>query len=262
MAIAKKIQRIYHDRMSDSSPTACLIIIGNEILSGRTQDTNLAWLGKELNEIGVRLREARVIPDIETTIIATVNECRTAYDYVFTTGGIGPTHDDITSAAIARAFGVPLHRDTEAQARLTRHYGVEQLTEARLKMADVPEGAELIDNPVSAAPGFRMENVFVMAGVPRIMQAMFGFIKAGLRRGEKIHSRTVAVNLPEGLIAAMLSALQNANPDVEIGSYPYIRGGQLGTSLVLRCVDIARLKTTGDALRAELAALGGATEEE
>ena len=154
--------------------TAALIIIGNEILSGRTQDANLAFLGEQLNELGVRLREVRVIPDVEDTIIETVNTLRQAFDYVFTTGGIGPTHDDITADAIAKAFGVELVRDPGAVAALRTHYtSDDDLNEQRLKMCDIPQGAELIHNPISLAPGFQMENVFVMAGVPKIMQVIW-----------------------------------------------------------------------------------------
>ncbi|HKJ74957.1 MAG TPA: competence/damage-inducible protein A, partial [Alphaproteobacteria bacterium] len=157
---------------STKTTTACLIVIGNEILSGRTQDANLSYLAKWLNERGVRLTEARVIPDIEDTIVTAVNECRKAFDYVFTTGGIGPTHDDITAASIAKAFGRPLVRREEAVELMRKFYGDDNLTEARLRMAHTPEGAEFIENPISRAPGFRVENVFVMAGVPLNMQSM------------------------------------------------------------------------------------------
>ncbi|MEJ0010251.1 MAG: competence/damage-inducible protein A [Alphaproteobacteria bacterium] len=170
--------------------TACLVIIGNEILSGRTQDRNLAHIAAELNEVGVRLVEARVIPDIEDTIVATVNEVRGKFDYVFTTGGIGPTHDDITAAAIAKAFGVKLVRDKAAEKLLTDLYrGTDKLNEARLKMADVPEGSELIPNPVSTAPGFRVGNVYVMAGVPAIMQAMLKAVLPTLKGARKLPVR-------------------------------------------------------------------------
>lgn len=224
--------------------TAALIIIGNEILSGRTQDKNLAWLGKELNELGVRLMEVRVIPDIESTIIDTVNALRSAHSYVFTTGGIGPTHDDITCASVAKAFGRKVVRHPEAERRLLAHYTPEQINEARMKMADVPEGAELIDNPVSTAPGFRVENVFVMAGVPSIMQAMFGNVKHLLTGGAKMLSCTLSAFVTEGTIAAGLTAVQNAHPATEIGSYPFIRDGRLGTSLVVRCTDVDELERT------------------
>jgi len=160
--------------------TACVLIIGNEILSGRTQDVNLNFLAKGLNEAGVRLREARVVPDVPDTIVATVNAVRALYDYVFTTGGIGPTHDDITSECVARAFGVKLILHPDAKRILETHYKPGGLNEARLRMAHVPEGAELILNPVSLAPGFRIGNVFVMAGVPLVMQAMFDGVKGSL----------------------------------------------------------------------------------
>ncbi len=153
--------------------TACAIIIGDEVLSGRTQDANLSYLGRRCDELGIRLKEARVISDDEATIVETVNHYRACFDYVFTTGGIGPTHDDITSASVALAFGKKIVRHPEAVAVMDKYYDRGQLTEARLKMADVPEDAFLIDNPVSAAPGFQMENVFVLPGVPVIMQAMF-----------------------------------------------------------------------------------------
>ncbi len=222
--------------------TACLIIIGNEILSGRTQDKNIAWIAANLNEIGVKLAEVRVIPDINQTIIDTVNECRQKFTYIFTTGGIGPTHDDITSAAIAEAFRVSLSRNKEAEDILTRHYGKENLNAARLKMAEIPAGARLIYNPVSAAPGFIMENVFVMAGVPSIMQAMFAGIKGELKGGAKTISKTISLYTTEGLIAEGLTKLQNRFPDVEIGSYPFIRHSKLGTSLVCRATDVVRLE--------------------
>ena len=181
--------------------TACVLVIGNEILSGRTQDKNINYLAKGLNEIGVRLREVRVIPDVAEVIVATVRECKAAFDYVFTTGGIGPTHDDITAAAVAKALGREFGRNAEAEAVLRGHYRPEEITEARLSMADMPEGAELIDNPVSRAPGFRIENVFVLPGVPRIMQAMFDGLRHGLAGGQPVRSVTIAAYLPEGLMA-------------------------------------------------------------
>jgi molybdenum cofactor synthesis domain-containing protein len=235
--------------------SACLIIIGNEILSGRTQDKNLSWIAKELNETGIRLTEARVIPDIEDTIIETVNLCRKNHAYVFTTGGIGPTHDDITSAAIAKAFGVPLEKNNDAVAILERHYDKLKLNEARLKMAHMPRGAALILNPVSAAPGFRMENVYVMAGVPEIMQAMFGQVKHELRGGAKMLSKTISAYITEGNIAAGLSAIQDRYPDVEIGSYPFVRQNQLGTSLVARSTDAKRIEAASAEIKALLLGL-------
>ncbi len=242
----------------DKIVTACLLIIGNEILSGRTQDANLAFIAKGLNEVGIRLREVRVIPDIAETIIETVNEMRATFDYVFTTGGIGPTHDDITSECVARAFGVPWVLDEEARRRLAAGYAnPADLNEARLRMAHIPEGAVLIDNPVSRAPGFQIGNVFVMAGVPRIMQAMFDGIKHRLSGGAPVLSRTVTSGLPEGVLAAGLGRLQERYADFDIGSYPYYRRGGFGTSLVVRGTDAARLATAVEELFALITALGG-----
>jgi molybdenum cofactor synthesis domain-containing protein len=242
--------------------TACLIVIGNEILSGRTQDKNLAWLAKALNEIGVKLAEARVIPDHAQTIIDTLNHCRKNFAYVFTTGGIGPTHDDITSLAIAAAFGVALERNKEAQEILARYYGAENLNAARLKMADIPAGAGLIANPVSAAPGFRIENVFVLAGVPSIMQAMFDGIKGELRGGAKTLSRAVSAYVTEGIIAESLAAIQNRHKAVEIGSYPFMRSGRLGTSLVTRATDATALAAAYEEIKTMLLAAAPEVIEE
>lgn len=243
--------------------TAAVIVIGNEILSGRTQDTNIAWLARRLNESGVQLREARVIPDIEDTIVATVNEMRAKFDYVFTTGGIGPTHDDITCASIAKAFGVKVIRHPEAVALLRAHYAnPADLNEARLKMADVPEGAELIANPVSKAPGFRIANVFIMAGVPRIMQGMFDGFRHRLTGGAAMLSRAVTAELPEGKIADGLTALQARYGDLELGSYPYFRLGKFGTSIVIRGFDRARIDACADELKSLMIGLGGAPTDE
>jgi len=225
------------------TPRACFIIIGNEILSGRTQDVNLAYLAKMLGDLGISLKEVRVIPDVERTIVLAVNNLRGEFDYVFTSGGIGPTHDDITSASIAKAFGVKLFRDPQAVRLLEDHYRgtAHELNEARLKMADIPEGASLINNPVSRAPGFKIGNVYVLAGVPKIFQAMVDGLKGELKGGPPILSETVSCNLPEGRIAAGLAAIQSHYGEVEIGSYPYFRAGQFGTSLVLRSCDQAAL---------------------
>lgn len=243
--------------MAEKTVTACLLIIGNEILSGRTKDANLAFLGTRLNEIGIRLMEARVIPDVEATIVATLNEVRARFDYVFTTGGIGPTHDDITAACVAKAFGLPLTLHPEAHARLLAHYPKGELNESRLRMAHTPEGAKLIDNPVSTAPGFQIENVFVMAGIPAIMQAMFDGIVHRLVGGKPLLSRSLTLALPEGRIAKDLGALQEAYPDVEMGSYPFNRQGNFGTRLVLRATDPARLSDAAAELDRIVARLGG-----
>jgi molybdenum cofactor synthesis domain-containing protein len=187
--------------MSSHNPAAAFIIIGNEILSGRTQDTNLAVLAAALGQQGIELREVRIIPDIEEVIVTTVNALRSQVNHVFTSGGIGPTHDDITSASIAKAFGVPLHRHPDALRMLHEHYPPEMLNAARLKMADVPKGATLIENPVSKAPGFTLENVHVMAGVPRIFKAMLDFLLPSLPGGSPMLSETVSTTLAEGTIA-------------------------------------------------------------
>jgi molybdenum cofactor synthesis domain-containing protein len=248
---------------SERIVTACLLIIGNEILSGRTQDANLAFIAKGLNEVGVRLREVRVIPDVAETIIATVNETRAKFDYVFTSGGIGPTHDDITSECVARAFGVRWALNDEARRRLAAGYAnPADLNEARLRMAHIPEGAALIDNPVSRAPGFRIGNVFVMAGVPRIMQAMFDGIKHSLVGGAPMLSRTVTSGLPEGVLAKGLEQLQARYPDFDVGSYPYYRRGGFGTSLVVRGTDAARLAAAVEELFAMIKALDGEPYED
>jgi len=229
--------------MSDSKAkqpkivTAAILVIGNEILSGRTKDANLHYLATGLTEIGVRLMEARVVPDIEGRIIDAVNALRAQYDHVFTTGGIGPTHDDITSESIAKAFGVKLIKHPKAVELLTKHYGEVNLTEARLRMAHVPEGAVLIDNPVSTAPGFRIGNVYVLAGVPAICQAMFDGLKGGLARGDPVHSKTISAHVGEGVIAHDLGELQKRFPNLDIGSYPFFRQGKFGASFVLRGTD-------------------------
>ncbi len=242
--------------MAEQPVTAGLLVIGNEILSGRTQDANIAHLGHRLNEIGVRLLEVRVVPDIEAEIVDAVNALRARFDYVFTTGGIGPTHDDITAASIAKAFDVPLIQNPEARARLEGNYRSGDLNEARLRMANTPEGASLIDNPVSAAPGFQMGNVFVMAGIPVIMQAMFESVVHRLVGGKPLVSRTLTVSVPEGKIAAGFGALQATYPDVEMGSYPFSRDGRFATRLVLRASDEDRLAAAAAELDAMIVELG------
>lgn len=232
--------------MSERVYTACLIVIGNEILSGRTQDVNLNHLALRLNEWGVRLRETRVIPDVEHTIIDTVNECRARFDYLFTTGGIGPTHDDITSASVASAFGVALVKNPEAMRILGASYPAGEFTPARQKMAEVPEGAVLIENTVSAAPGYQIGNVFVLAGVPSIMRAMLDTLKNRLVGGAPVLSRTVRAALPESRVADGLGEIQDRHRQMDIGSYPFFSGGRYGTSLVLRGTDSAELDTAAD----------------
>jgi molybdenum cofactor synthesis domain-containing protein len=240
---------------------ACVLIIGNEILSGRTQDANLPFLARGLEEVGIRLREARVIPDDAGVIAASVNEVRRAYDYVFTTGGIGPTHDDITAQCVADAFGVPLILHPEAKRLLETHYPPGQLNEARLRMAMVPEGAILLPNPISRAPGFQIANVFVLPGVPSIMQGIFEQLKYRLVGGDKVLSRSVSCQLSEGALAEDLGGLQNRCPDVEIGSYPYFRRGDFGVTLVLRGTDRERLAAATEELKALIRRLGGDPQE-
>lgn len=249
-----------HAVPSISMTTACLIIIGNEILSGRTQDKNLAYLAERLNAVGVRLMEVRVIPDIADTIADTVNACRAKYTYIFTTGGIGPTHDDITAASIAQAFGVPLVRHPEAVRLLTESYaerGVE-LNEARLRMADVPQGATLIPNNATAAPGFKIDNVHVMAGVPRIMQAMLETVLPTLQGGASMHSVSIRTNLPEGTLADALASIQQQFTDVEIGSYPhFLEQGGYSTTLVSRSLSPARAAASTAAIEQLIHTLNG-----
>ncbi|MDG2416705.1 MAG: molybdopterin-binding protein [Pelagibacterales bacterium] len=216
---------------------ASLIIIGNEILSGRTQDKNLSYLATWLNEIGIQLSEVRVIRDEEDEIMDTVNFLRKKYDYVFTTGGIGPTHDDITSESIAKAFNVDLETNPQALAILKEYYKDSELTEARLKMTKIPKGAELVENPVSKAPGFKIENVFVMAGIPKIMQGMLEGAKNHLSGGKPVKSESIDVFMAESFIAKELSNMQDKFKDVEIGSYPFVKDGKYGTSLVMRSSD-------------------------
>ena len=229
---------------------AALVVIGNEILAGRTQDTNTPWIAERLVMRGILIGEVRIIPDEAEVIIGTVNEVRRKYDYVFTTGGIGPTHDDITAECVAKAFNLPLERSEVAFRMLEEHYGLEELTPPRAKMSMIPQGARLIPNPVTAAPGFIIENVYVMAGVPRIMQAMLDHIIGMIQAGKPILSNTVACTLPESVLAEELEGMQKRYPRIQIGSYPHYRGGVLGLSLVLRGTD----KTSLEAATAELIA--------
>ena len=226
--------------MSETNPTACLLVIGNEVLSGRTQDANIRFLAVRLGEIGIPLREVRVIPDVAETIIATVNEVRAKFDQVFTTGGIGPTHDDITSECIAAAFGVPWEPQPEAWARMEAAYRPGEFNAARQRMAIMPRGASLIDNDISVAPGFSVENVHVMAGVPRIMRSMFETLAPRLKGGRPILSRAVhAMGLAEGLIAQGLTDVQNHYPHLDLGSYPFYRVSGNGVTIVAKGTEAA-----------------------
>jgi molybdenum cofactor synthesis domain-containing protein len=235
--------------------TACALIIGNEILSGKTQDTNLQFLGFELAKLGIRLAEGRIVRDEPAAIIHHVNECRATFDYVFTTGGIGPTHDDITAECVAQAFGVPLVLNEDAVERLKR--SGRPLNEARLKMARLPRGAIIVENTVSGAPGFRIQNVFVFAGIPSIARAMFASAVPMLMQGTPILSASIDAYLPEGDFAEALDTIQKRHTTVEIGSYPFHRDGRYGATLVARGTDKALLSTVIDEIAAAIVSLGG-----
>ena len=238
--------------------TAALIVIGDEILSGRTKDKNIGAIADHLTAIGIQLEEVRVVPDKEEEIVAAVNALRSRYDYLFTTGGIGPTHDDITADAVAKAFGVGIDVDERALAPMRAYFerrGVE-LTPARLRMARIPFGAELVENSISIAPGFMLGNVVVMAGIPSIMQVMLAAATRFLKTGKKMLSSELDLHRPEGEIAALFGELQKRYPDVPMGSYPFQRDGKPGTQLVLRSTDAARLAEAENELKAQLAARG------
>ena len=229
--------------------TAAVLVIGNEILSGRTKDANLAYLGENLDRIGIRLMEARVVADDQDAIARALNSLRANYDYVFTTGGIGPTHDDITAESVAKAFDLPLIQHPEARAILEASYPPGELNAARLRMANTPEGARLVENPISWAPGFQIENVFVLAGIPKVMQAMFQSLAPGLTGSAPLLTESLDVHLPEGRMAAGLGVIQGDHPDLEIGSYPFHREGIFGARIVLRGVDPASLSTAFERLK-------------
>lgn len=222
--------------------TAAILIIGDEILSGRTKDTNTSTIALFLGERGIEVRETRTIPDVEETIVEAVNSYRARFDYVFTTGGIGPTHDDITADSMAKAFGVGIDYHPEVLKLFGEHYAEGQLNEARMRMARIPDGADLIDNPVSKAPGFNLENVFVMAGIPIIVEAMLDSLGSKLTGGPKMLSVTVAGHVTEGNIANPLEALEKKFASVKAGSYPFYRGNKYGVSMVLRSTDRAELE--------------------
>jgi molybdenum cofactor synthesis domain-containing protein len=238
--------------------TAALLVIGDEILSGRTKDKNIGYIADHLTAIGIQLKEVRIVPDEEPEIVAAVNALRARYNYVFTTGGIGPTHDDITADAIAKAFGVGIEVDERALTPMKAYFerrGVE-LTPARLRMARIPFGADLVENSVSIAPGFKLGNVIVMAGVPQIMQVMLDAATRFLKTGKKMLSAAIDLHRPEGEIAGVFSEHQQRYPDVAMGSYPFYRDGRPGTQLVLRCTDVARLAEAENALKVQLVARG------
>jgi len=236
------LSRIQRRAMPQEEVTGALLVIGDEILSGRTKDKNIGFVADHCNQIGIRLKEVRIVADDEAAIIIAVNELRRAYTYVFTTGGIGPTHDDITADSVARAFGVPINIDLRAVALLRERYAEADLTPVRLRMARIPEGAELIENSVSKAPGFKIGNVIVMAGVPAIMEAMLLAVTPRLKTGPKVLADSIRVNAPEGQVAALLADCQRTFPDVAMGSYPFFEDEHPGTNLVLRSTEEGRLR--------------------
>lgn len=236
--------------------TAGLVVIGDEILSGRTQDANIAYLAKWLNEEGVVLKEVRIIGDDHLAIIEAVNALRERCDYCFTTGGIGPTHDDITVDAIAGAFGVEVVYNEEALQMLAGHYGSGQLTEARKRMARVPDGADLVKNPISGAPGVRKDNVFMLAGIPGIMRGMLEGLRGELAGAEPMLSDAVTVFSPESEMAEALTAIQAAHPEVSIGSYPFFQKGEIGAALVVRSTDASDIPPVLEAIRRAAEAIG------
>jgi molybdenum cofactor synthesis domain-containing protein len=238
--------------------TAALLVIGDEILSGRTKDKNIGHIADHLTAIGIQLKEVRIVPDVEQEIVNAVNALRAKYTYLFTTGGIGPTHDDITADAVAKAFGVGIDVDERALTPMKAYYaqrGVE-LTPARLRMARLPFGSELVENSVSIAPGFKLDNVIVMAGVPNIMHVMLEAATKFLKTGKKMLSVGIDLHRPEGEIAAMFEEHQKRYPEVPMGSYPFVRDGKPGTQLVLRSTDAALLAKAESELKMQLAARG------
>ena len=234
------------------NPTAAMLTIGDEILSGRTRDANMPHLAEALMARGIALREARVVPDVAEEIVAAVNALRARYDHVFTSGGIGPTHDDITADAVAAAFGVPIGVREDARAILATNYANPEveLNEARLRMARIPDGATLIDNPVSKAPGFTLGNVHVMAGVPSVFQAMVAGLLPSLTGGRPLLTELVRIDRPEGEIAGPLRQVAEAHPAVSIGSYPFNRAGRFGSNIVARSEDPDALAAAAASIRA------------
>jgi molybdenum cofactor synthesis domain-containing protein len=247
---------------TSTTVTAAVLVIGDEILSGRTKDRNLGYIAEYLSKIGVDVREARVVPDVEDEIVAGLNALRIRYDYVITTGGIGPTHDDITADAVARAFGVTIDEDPRAIAMMMERYQAADLTAARRRMARIPSGADLIENPISKAPGFRVGNVFVLAGVPAVMQAMLDFAAKRMNTGSLMLVETItAGSLPEGLYGDALGAIAAAHPNVSIGSYPSFKDGRFNNQIVVRGKDenaLAGARRAVEAMVSELSGVGAA----
>ena len=238
--------------------TAAILVIGDEILSGRTKDRNIGYIAEYVGRIGIEVREARVVPDDETEIVAALNALRARYDYVFSTGGIGPTHDDITADCVAKAFGVAIDEDPRALALMMQRYQPADLTPARRRMARIPAGSELIENPVSKAPGFRIGNVVVMAGVPSVMQAMLDNAVKGLRTGQVMLAETIeAGGLPEGRYGVALGEIAAARPKVMIGSYPSFADGKFRNQIVVRGKDAEAVAEARGAVEAMIVQLSG-----
>jgi molybdenum cofactor synthesis domain-containing protein len=238
---------------TSSVVTAGILVIGDEILSGRTKDKNIGYIAEYLTNIGVDVREVRVVPDVEEEIVAALDALRHRYTYVFTTGGIGPTHDDITADCVAKAFGVSIDVDPRARAMLLTRIAEKDLNEARLRMARIPAGADLIVNKVSSAPGFRIGNVHVMAGVPSIMQSMLDEVAPTLKTGVRMLSESVRADLREGDIGTELGAIAKAHPEVMIGSYPFQEDGRPNTNIVVRSRDAQKLDAAKGAVETMLA---------
>jgi molybdenum cofactor synthesis domain-containing protein len=238
--------------------TAAILVIGDEILSGRTKDRNIGYIAEYLARLGVDVREARVVPDVEEEIVAALDALRKRYDYVVTTGGIGPTHDDITADAVARAFGVPIGEDPRAMAIMMERYVPDDLTPARRRMARMPAGADLIDNPISRAPGFRIGNVFVLAGVPSVMQAMLDSAVKSMKTGAVMLVETIEAGpVPEGLYGDALAAVATTHPAVSIGSYPSFKDGRFNNQIVVRGKDADAVAAARMAVEEMLARFGG-----
>lgn len=243
---------------SNEIVTAALLIIGDEILSGRTKDRNIGYIAEYLTNLGIDLKEVRIVPDEEDEIVAAVNALRARYAYLFTTGGIGPTHDDITADCVAKAFGVPIDVDPRAVAVMRERFSPEELNEARLRMARIPQGGELVHNSYNKVPGFRIGNVIVMAGVPVIMQHMLDAVAPTLRTGVKLLSETVRAGMREGDVGEALRAVAKAHPDAMIGSYPFWNeSGEPDTNLVVRARDAGKLAEARAGVEAMLAELRG-----
>ncbi|HEY1940660.1 MAG TPA: molybdopterin-binding protein [Roseiarcus sp.] len=245
--------------MSETNITAAILVIGDEILSGRTKDRNIGYIAEYLSNLGIDVREARVVPDVEEEVVAALDALRARYTYVFTTGGIGPTHDDITADAVAKAFGVGIDEHPRVIAMMLERYKPDELTPARRRMARIPDGAALVENPISKAPGFRIGNVIVMAGVPSIMQAMLDSAAKDLATGVRLTIETIEAAFPEGVYGDALGRIAAEHPEMSIGSYPSFADGKFKNQIVVRGRDPLKVAAARGAIAAMLAGLGGET---